>query len=116
MGCTINGREFSDGDPTLKLISDILYGRNWSNEETAAELYNDGLLVCTIDTVVNDAHRIIYIYADGTIEWFDTQDILADNHEIHRYRDVDGDADPMYFNLKQVPGVDPIGEIDRIKD
>lgn len=116
MGCTINGREFSDGDPTLKLISDILYGRNWSNEETAAELYNDGLLVCTIDTVVNDAHRIIYIYADGTIEWFDTQDILADNHEIHRYRDVDGDADTMYFNLKQVPGVDPIGEIDRIKD
>ena len=116
MGCTINGREFSDGDPTLKLISDILYGWNWSNEETAAELYNDGLLVCTIDTIVSDAHRIIYIYADGTIEWFDTQDILADNREIHRYRDVDGDADTMYINLQQVPGIEPIGEIDRIKD
>ncbi|MBQ8961475.1 MAG: PASTA domain-containing protein [Ruminococcus sp.] len=101
MGCFINGSEFSDGDKTLCLVSDILSRYDWSNEETDTGLFKEAATNYVVDALVNDAHRIVYIYADGTVEWIETQDLAANDLKVYRYRDIDGEVDDLLFQLHQ---------------
>ena len=102
MGCFINGSEFASGDETLCLVSDILSRYDWSNEEADTELYKDSEVLYFIDTIVNEAHRIVYFYDDGTVEWLETQDLAANNIQMHRYNDIDGENNDLVFQLCQV--------------
>ncbi len=102
MGCFINGSEFASGNETSCIVSDILSRYDWSSEETVTERYKDAELLYIIDTIVNEAHRIVYFYNDGTVEWLETQDLAANNIQMHRYNDIDGENNDLVFQLCQV--------------
>ncbi|MBQ8122418.1 MAG: PASTA domain-containing protein [Ruminococcus sp.] len=102
MGCFINGSEFASGNETSCIVSDILSRYDWSSEETVTELYKDAEVLYIIDTIVNEAHRIVYFYNDGTVEWLETQDLAANNIQVHRYSDIDGENNDLVFQLRQV--------------
>ncbi|GEM_PF-1511970 len=102
MGCFINGSEFASGNETSCIVSDILSRYDWSSEETVTELYKDAEVLYIIDTIVNEAHRIVYFYSDGTVEWLETQDLAANNIQMHRYNDIDGENNDLVFQLCQV--------------
>lgn len=102
MGCFINGSEFASGNETSCIVSDILSRYDWSSEETVTERYKDAELLYIIDTIVNEAHRIVYFYDDGTVEWLETQDLAANNIQMHRYNDIDGENNDLVFQLCQV--------------
>ncbi|MBP3248951.1 MAG: PASTA domain-containing protein [Ruminococcus sp.] len=102
MGCFINGSEFASGNETSCIVSDILSRYDWSSEETVTERYKDAEVLYIIDTIVNEAHRIVYFYSDGTVEWLETQDLAANNIQVHRYNDIDGENNDLVFQLRQV--------------
>lgn len=102
MGCFINGSEFAPGNETSCIVSDILSRYDWSSEETVTDRYKDAEVLYIIDTIVNEAHRIVYFYNDGTVEWLETQDLAANNIQVHRYSDIDGENNDLVFQLCQV--------------